>query len=223
MNHFLDLIPYIITLSIAALIPGPGMLGLLFKTLTHHYKNALFMLLGLITGDLIYLTIALSGLSFISPYIDHRMSQILMMLACAYLFYIAWKLWHFQALSLNAELPIDQANKKSTTSKKAFRSDYFIGLAITLSNPKTITFYLALLPSIFGTSFLLNRSFIVILSLSTVLTLALVGALYIFSAVKIKALFDRPKFQTYLMKAMAIAMSIMGVFLIYLQVFNTQS
>ena len=121
MNHFLDLIPYIITLSIAALIPGPGMLGLLFKTLTHHYKNALFMLLGLITGDLIYLTIALSGLSFISQYIDHRMSQILMMLACAYLFYIAWKLWHFQALSLNAELPIDQANKKSTTSKKAFR------------------------------------------------------------------------------------------------------
>jgi threonine/homoserine/homoserine lactone efflux protein len=55
MDYLAQFTTYIFTLSLAAILPGPGMTGLMFKTLTQGYKNGLIMLIGLITGDLIFL------------------------------------------------------------------------------------------------------------------------------------------------------------------------
>lgn len=54
MQTFGPISTYIITLAIAALIPGPGMTGILFKTISKGPLQGLIMLLGLITGDLIF-------------------------------------------------------------------------------------------------------------------------------------------------------------------------
>ncbi len=56
MEHFTQLSTYIFTLFLAALLPGPGMTGLMFKTLSQGYQAGIVMLLGLMTADMIYLS-----------------------------------------------------------------------------------------------------------------------------------------------------------------------
>lgn len=218
MNLLNNLIPYILTLTIAALIPGPGMLGLLFKTLRRNYRNALLMLFGLVTGDLIYLAIALSGLNFLGKQINHELNFILISLACSYLFFMAWKLWQLNHIDIG---PSDSLNENlHSSSIKTICADYFSGLLLTLSNPKTITFYLALVPSIFGTQFILDFSFLSLVIFSTILTLCIVGSLYIFSALKIKKLLEHPMQQSILIKMIAITMTCVGLWLLWSQVIS---
>lgn len=54
MEHLTQTMTYVLTLGLAAILPGPGMTGLMFKTLVQGYKNGLMMLCGLITGDITF-------------------------------------------------------------------------------------------------------------------------------------------------------------------------
>ena len=56
---------YLFTLAIAALLPGPGMTGLMLKTFTQGHQRALLMLLGLIIGDVLFLLSSIFLIDFI--------------------------------------------------------------------------------------------------------------------------------------------------------------
>ena len=53
------------TLFLAATLPGPGMTGLMFKTLSQGYRAGVVMLSGLITGDILYLTVSIFLLGYL--------------------------------------------------------------------------------------------------------------------------------------------------------------
>lgn len=203
------LILYIFTLGLAALIPGPGMTALLLKTLTSHYRNGLMMLLGLITGDLCYLMIALFGISTITNLFDGIFSLIFICCACVYLYYIAFKLWQTKA-----DLLILSNIKNPPNEPKLFFLDYFNGLSLTLSNPKTITFYLALVPSIFGSSFVISYCSLMIMITLTIIILLLVGGLYIFSAIKMKRFLSTKSNQQRLFKAIALILASLATYML---------
>ena len=217
MNLYNDIFSYIFTLSIAAVIPGPGMLGLLFKTLLLNYKNALSMLFGLVTGDLIYLSISLFGLHYISQFMDSNIAVLLIGLACLYLFYLSFKLWHTQYFSISLPSHSNQFTAYKYSNSTLY-SDYTHGLLLTLSNPKTITFYLALVPSIFGAHLKLNHSSLILILISTVFTLLLIGSLYIFSAQKMKILLDHPKHQKIVMKSISLIIFSVALSILYKQI-----
>lgn len=194
MSEYSLLVTYVLALGLAALIPGPGMTAMLLTTLATGYRSGLKMLFGLITGDLIFLMLSLFGMVYLNQISSHA-SQIIVMISSVYLMYLACQFWQW-----NAYIGMDSDGKQDAM----FHKHYQKGLLITLSNPKTISFYLALVPSIFGTARSGSLVELAILVLMTVLTLFIVGILYIFGAMKMKLLLSQPKMQQRLFKLTAV-------------------
>lgn len=195
---------YLFTLAIAALLPGPGMTGLMFKTFVQGYQSALLMLLGLITGDLLFLTSSIFLIDYIQRISPH-FSFYIMLLCSFYLLYLSYQYWRFQD-DLFSEQPQNLSIQNSISA-------YQDGLLISLSNPKTISFYLALVPIIFGSQSLKEKSFVLIGL--TILTLLIVGSVYIFAALKIRKFLNHPQIQQLLLKGLACVMCFLACAMLY--------
>jgi threonine/homoserine/homoserine lactone efflux protein len=59
-------ITYSAALAIAAAIPGPGVTALVARALGSGFRASLVMAMGLMLGDLIYLTAVVLGLAFVA-------------------------------------------------------------------------------------------------------------------------------------------------------------
>lgn len=131
------LLAYAGALFIAAAIPGPGMTAIVARALGSGFRPTFFMGLGLILGDLCYLTAVVLGLSylaqtFVAPFLVVKFA------GAVYLGYIAYKLWTAGLLPQEVE-----ARKAS-----GLGSSFLSGLFVTLGNPKTMLFYVALVPTL---------------------------------------------------------------------------
>lgn len=129
---------FAVALAIAAAIPGPGIAALVGRALATGFWPTMPMVLGLMAGDLTYLTFAVFGLAIIAQGLG-TLFVIIKWAGIAYLAYLAWSFWHAESRSLAAAPAVRPAS--------AF-SGFLAGLAVTLGNPKTITFYLALTPAL---------------------------------------------------------------------------
>ena len=196
MDSASQLFMYAVALGIAAFIPGPGMTALLFSTLSRGWRQSCLMLLGLITGDLIYLSLALFGLFQSSDFLQGIYFKGLMMLCCLYLFYLSWKYWHFNQNLLPADLPETAQQSKNS---------YIHGLWLTLCNPKTMSFYLALVPVSFGNQILTELT--ANIYLITCAVLVLVGGFYIGCSFQFKQYMNNLFIQRLLLKSVALIMS----------------
>lgn len=203
MDYLAQLSTYTFTLSLAAILPGPGMTGLMFKTLTQGYRNGVIMLIGLISGDLIFLFTSIFLLTSLNQFIPN-FSFYLVLLSSMYLLYLAYSFWDF-----NGDLLQDGA--QNTVNETI--SSYKDGLFITLSNPKTISFYLAIVPAIFGASRLKDQTFS--LMVITILTLAVIGGLYVFFSLGLKKFLRNLKIQRTLLKGLSLMMFILALGMIY--------
>ncbi|MCO6176786.1 LysE family translocator [Ciceribacter sp. RN22] len=131
------LLAYAGALFIAAAIPGPGMTAIVARALGSGFRPTFFMGLGLILGDLCYLTAVVLGLSyvaqtFVTPFLVIKYA------GAVYLGYIAYKLW------TAGLLPQEVQARKGGGLGASFLS----GLFVTLGNPKTMLFYVALVPTL---------------------------------------------------------------------------
>lgn len=132
-----SLITFTLALSIAAVLPGPGIAAIVARSLASGSKAAMPMVLGLMCGDLIYLTFAVLGLAVIAQSMGGLFVAV-KWAGIAYLLYLAWKFWTSPASALSST---------AKQSKISFFRTWLAGLSVTLGNPKTITFYLALTPT----------------------------------------------------------------------------
>jgi threonine/homoserine/homoserine lactone efflux protein len=88
-------------------------------------------------GDVVWLGAAVLGLAFIAQ--TFALAFLLIKYAgCGYLLFLAWKLWHAPATIEAAAAPEAESRWRL----------FFGGLALTMGNPKTMVFYLALLPNL---------------------------------------------------------------------------
>lgn len=201
-----DFITYALSLMLAAILPGPGMLSVMFITMSQNYKNALFMLFGLMIGDLFYLIISIFWLNSIQRMNPHFLNFILIF-SCIYLLYIACKMWNIQLnLSEEPELRSTQSNALQNSVS---------GLLLTLSNPKTIAFYLALVPAIFHQNIQNNMHVVSAILTTTLFILLLVGSLYIFFASQLKKYLNQIFFQRLLFRSTAIVLAIISIKMIF--------
>jgi len=125
-------------LAIAAAIPGPGVVALVARALGSGFRSSLFMALGLVLGDLTYLSAVVLGLAVLAQTFGTAF-LVVKWIGVAYLAWLAWTFWHtgIRATTVNAE----------RTRDGAFAS-ILAGLLVTLGNPKTMVFYLAITPTI---------------------------------------------------------------------------
>ncbi len=131
------LLAYSGALFIAAAIPGPGITAIVARALGSGFRETFFMGLGLILGDMIYLTAVILGLAFIAQTFTTAFMAI-KIAGALYLGYIAWKLW------TTGLVPQEIKARSSSNMAMSFLS----GLLVTLGNPKTMLFYVALVPTL---------------------------------------------------------------------------
>lgn len=186
-----QIISYITALGLAAAIPGPGMTALVARSVSGGAVTGFTMLAGLILGDLIYLSVAVFGLAVIA----HTYTSIFTLInwaASLYLAMLAWQFWRHQPQAIN----IDQ---KATTRELA--SAWFSGLTITLGNPKTIAFYLAILPLVISLDNVSLQIWGGMLVPLTVFVLLSVGAVFILAALRVRHFLTSEKAQRLLFRS----------------------
>ncbi len=177
-----SLIAYAGALFIAAAIPGPGMTAIVARALGSGFRPTFFMGLGLILGDLVYLTAVILGLAilaqnFTTPFL------IIKYLGALYLCYIAWKLWTAGLLRQDIE-----AARGGATGGMAFLS----GLLVTLGNPKTMLFYVALVPTLIPLQAVGIADYAALVAITFVVLMAVLLP-YILLASKARDLLKRPR------------------------------
>lgn len=132
-----SLIAYAAALGLAAAIPGPGVAALVGQSMGRGLKAALFLLAGIALGDVVYLTVAIAGLAAIAQTFAGVL-LIVKVLGGAYLLYLAVKLWK----STSGAAHIAASERRTNVGA------FLTGFSVTMGNPKTIVFYLALLPTV---------------------------------------------------------------------------
>jgi len=124
-------------LALAAAIPGPGVTALIARALGSGFRASFFMALGLVLGDLTYLTAVVLGLALLAQTFG-MVFLIVKWLGVAYLAWLAFSFWR---------AGISIAGVKASKGGGAW-SSFLAGYVVTLGNPKTMIFYLALTPTI---------------------------------------------------------------------------
>lgn len=131
-------ITYSGALALAAAIPGPGVTALVARALGSGFRASLFMAIGLILGDLTYLAAVVLGLAVIAQTFG-TVFLIIKWIGVAYLAWLAWGFW-------SAGITIERI--QAMEGRRSAIANVGAGLTLTLGNPKTMVFYLALTPTL---------------------------------------------------------------------------
>lgn len=131
-------IAYSGALALAAAIPGPGITALVARALGSGFRSSLYMSLGLILGDLVYLTAVVLGLAIVAQ----TFGMVFLAIKWLGVAYLGWLAWTFWTRGITAE------TVEARRTQGGFAPSFLAGLTLTLGNPKTMIFYLAVTPTI---------------------------------------------------------------------------
>jgi len=184
-----------------ALTPGPGVFVIISKSLEIGFKSTIFLVFGLLLGDILYLLIAIFGLNLIASYLGN-LFILVQYIGGAYLFFLAYKLIKSKPNNFD-EIP----------SKISKKKNFLLGFFTTLSNPKVILFYLSFLPNFINLAKLnLKDVFILVILLCLVFSCAML--FYSYSASRAKELLLKKKSSKNMNNISALIMFVAGIYLI---------
>ena len=176
------IVVFTLAYSIAVISPGPGLASFVGQILGHGIKAAPAQALGIYAGDIVWYTLAATGLAALATAFSGVFLAV-RWLGAAYLAYLAWSMWRATPQSLETV-----AERGPMSHVSLFMSS----LMVTLSNPKAIVFYLAVLPAIIN----LNRLGIADYAIGLVLIAAIlftILAAYALAAHAARGFFRDPK------------------------------
>ncbi|AYQ56686.1 Lysine exporter protein [Bathymodiolus thermophilus thioautotrophic gill symbiont] len=119
-----------------AIIPGTGVFITISRALASGFKNASLVVAGIVLGDLVFLLLAIYGLSTMAEILG-ELFVVVKYLGGVCLIWMGYKIWIERQKNINLE----------GVAELSWKSNFFSGLAITFGNPKVILFYLGFLPT----------------------------------------------------------------------------
>jgi threonine/homoserine/homoserine lactone efflux protein len=173
---------YSLALAIAAAIPGPGVTALVARALGSGFRSALAMSFGLVVGDLTYLTAVVLGLALVAQTFG-TVFLIIKWLGVAYLAWLAWSFW---------KSGITPETVEARKGKGGLFASFLAGLTVTLGNPKTMIFYLALTPTLVDLRTITLADYVMLAAL-TVVVLLVVLVPYLALAAKARWFLKTPR------------------------------
>jgi len=182
-----------------AITPGPGVFATVARALASGMKHSVFVILGIVTGDMIFLLFAIFGLATVAENL-HGLFVVIKYIGAAYLIYLGVKLW----LSKPEKVQINTAEENLS-----WKSNFMAGLFITLGNPKVILFYLGFLPTFVDLTALHSLDIVMIATVVT-LVLGLTMLAYAYAASKARILFQNPTSQRWMNRSAGAAMITTG-------------
>jgi threonine/homoserine/homoserine lactone efflux protein len=177
----LTLVTFAVTYAIVCAVPGPGVAAIVARGLGGGFRGAVPMVVGILVGDLIYLSFAAFGLAAIAAHFG-PVFTIIRYASAIYLLYIAWRFW-------TARPGSEQIGPKR---EGHWSKTVLAGLSLTLGNPKTIVFYLALLPTLVPLGKITLVGFFELVGIVIVLLL-LIGLAYAALAAGAREFFRSPR------------------------------
>lgn len=160
-----------------AITPGPGVFATISRALASGFSSASFVVLGIVLGDIMFLLLAIFGLSAIASILGDFFILV-KYLGGIYLLFLGYKI----LTSKENETEIKGIQELS------WKRNFLTGLLITLSNPKVILFYLGFLPTFVNLQ-TLNIFDIITISFIVAIILGGVMLAYAYSASSAKKLF----------------------------------
>jgi threonine/homoserine/homoserine lactone efflux protein len=186
---------------ILAATPGPGVFATVSCSLASGFKHAALVVLGIVLGDLIFLFLAIYGLSAIAESL-HWLFILIKYAGAGYLSYLGIRLW----LRKPEKMEIKGLKELS------WKSSFFSGLFITLGNPKVILFYLGFLPTFIDLASLsLNDVIMIGLVVSIILGSTMLA--YAFATSKARSFFHDEKYQQWINRSAGSVMVATGAVL----------
>lgn len=176
-----SLIVFATALFLAAASPGPGIAAIVARVLGHGPTKAAVFAVGVALGDLVWLSFAVGGLAVLAQTFYWLFLTVKWAGIC-YLLYIAWKMWHAPVKPITGGKPTDE---RPTTLLLG-------GLSVTMGNPKTMVFYLALLPTLVDLTRLSWLGFVELAGM-VALVLAVVFGAYILLAARARRMLASPE------------------------------
>ena len=156
---FFDLALYAGGIFILFLTPGPVWMALVARTLSGGFGSAWPLALGVVIGDILWPIIAILGLSWVAMQYDGLLDL---------LKYVATLIFFVLGFSLisNPDWAVNNDNRLTRPGQLA---GFIAGVAIILSNPKAILFYIGVLPGFFDLSRVTLLDIVAICTISAVL------------------------------------------------------
>ena len=155
------LLAFVIAALIVLVIPGPGVLYVITRSLLQGRQAGLVSVLGLSAGALVHVAAATLGLSAILL-VSSSAFTLVKWLGAAYLVYLGLRL-------LFARHPVEAEDELREQSRRRL---FFDGVMVSILNPKIAVFFLAFLPQ-----------FVTLDGIAIPLQLMLLGLLYVALAV----------------------------------------
>jgi threonine/homoserine/homoserine lactone efflux protein len=121
---------------VAVASPGPGLAAVVARGLGQGTVAAPAFIAGFVVGDLIWFTVAATGLALIAKTFETLFLAI-KYAGCAYLLWLAWKIW---------TAPVAAGGVEASAGRVRSLPSFLGSLALTLGNPKVIVFFLSIMP-----------------------------------------------------------------------------
>ena len=132
--ELLTLISLMFATFVYAISPGPGIFAVLATSTRYGPIAALWLSIGHVIGDILYVSIAMFALTFLAQTIEQSMVYV-KIFGAAYLLYIGFQ----QYRSMGVNFTEDKI-------QKSIGHLLFSGFIVGGTNPKTIIYYLSFLP-----------------------------------------------------------------------------
>lgn len=141
--------------------PGPGIAAVIARGMSQGTRAGPAYIAGFVVGDLVWFTVAATGLSVIAQTFE-TLFLVIKYLGCCCLLFMAWKIW---------TAPIESAGPESIPKKLNHWSSFLGSLSIALGNPKVIIFFLSIMPLVID---LKSITFVAFLEMAAVIVLVFV-------------------------------------------------
>ena len=119
-----------------ALVPGPSVVAVVARAISSGFVHGLVTTLGIVVGDILFIVLAIFGLSAIPEALD-SLFVLVKYLGSAYLVWLGIALWRSHPQSIEVQ----------GTQEISWQSNFLCGLLMTLGDPKAILFYVSFLPA----------------------------------------------------------------------------
>lgn len=167
-----ELLGFIVVLAAAAAIPGPDVAAIVANGLSGGLTRAFSVILGLILGHMVWMTAAVTGLAALAAALGTAF-LLIKIAAIAYLLWLAWQLW---------TAPVSPVADAPPPSPGVSRAGVVTGLAVSLSNPKALVFFSAVVPSVLPIERLTLADDALLLLTSSAVFVAVFGAWAVLAA-----------------------------------------
>lgn len=144
------------TLFVLACIPGASALTVSARSAAHGFRHGIVTTAGIVAGDIVYILIAVYGLSILAETLGDRFLLVKYVGAC-YLLWLGVGLWRSGA----------DRDKVEGSGKTTLLASFLAGLAITLADQKAILFYLGFFPSLINLTVITGADTMLIVAIAS--------------------------------------------------------